>query len=555
MRGVEPCSDTRTVFLRDRLTPHRATLRSLLQRGSRRQLGIAAILSLLAAYAALVQGPGWNQNAHYSLTRALADGTPTIDRTQFETGPWYRTGDITLYKGHYYAAKAPGVAFASLPAYVSMNAAGAWNSGDSTRMLWFLGLWALILPAAIMLFLVRQIGDRLQPGTGTLAAVILGVATLVLPFSTLFFAHLLSASLGFAAFAVLWHEREGPSRLDRVVAGGVLAGLATTTEYPLALLAALLGLYAVTRPPRLQRAIAYGAGAVAGVLPLLLYQWWAFGSPTHFAYSDVVGGLNRTGKFGVNMPSFRVAMELLFSNIGLLRLSPVLALAVVGVVLLYRRGRREEALLVAAVGLAYLVYNAGYETPFGGHSPGPRFLIAILPFLALALCPVIARLPVTTFLLAAPSAVLMLAVTMSHPMENWDGGWFERIGDGNFSATVLGLFGRMPLDDLELPSSAHWYPLLLFFVPVACALAFAFAGSPRPRPSWQDALSGAACFLGWLAVQREAPRFLNGHGVSNGWAPFVVLLLAAAVAVVAIALPAAFGAGASSPTEGESSPA
>jgi hypothetical protein len=531
----------------------RGTLRALSQTRSSQRFGLAAIISVVVAYAVMVQGPGWNQNAHYALTRAISSGTPTIDRTQFETGPWYRTGDITFFKGHYYSAKAPGLAFASLPPYLPMKGLGVWNTGDSTRMLWFLGLWTVILPAALMLFLVRQIGDRLQPGSGTVAAVTLGVGTLVLPFSTMLFAHLLSAALGFAAFALLWHEREGPARLQRVAVAGLLAGLATTTEYPLALVAAFLGLYAVSRRPIVERGLAYAGGGVLGVLPLLLYQWWAFGSPTHFAYQDVVGGLNQSGTFGVNLPHFRVAMDLLFSNIGLLRLSPVLALAVLGIVFLYRQGRRADAFLIAAIGLAYLIYNAGYETPFGGNSPGPRFLIAILPFLALAIGPVFARLPVTTLLLAAPSAVLMVAVTATHPIENWDGQWFQRIGDGNFSATLFGLFGTMPLDALKLPSSAHWYPLLLLLVPILFALAMTAAERPPFRVSGEDVLSGTACLVGWLVVQHEAPRFLTGQRVGTAWAPLVVLLLAVAVAVFAIALPAVFPTGRASLGEGESS--
>ena len=47
--------------------------------------------------------------------------------------------------------------------------------------------------------------------------------------------------------------------------------------------------------------------------------------------------------------------------------------------LLYRRGRRAEALTIAAVALAFFVYDSGYWLPFGGGSPGPRFLIPVLP--------------------------------------------------------------------------------------------------------------------------------------------------------------------------------
>src|SRR5213078_477139 len=105
----------------------------------------------------------------------------------------------------------------------------------------------------------------------------------------LFFAHLLSALLGFAAFAVLWRERDGPPRLALVAAAGLLAGLAVTTEYPLALAGVVLGLYAVARSRPVRRGLAYAGGVAVGVAPLLAYDWWAFGSPTHVSYGDAVG--------------------------------------------------------------------------------------------------------------------------------------------------------------------------------------------------------------------------------------------------------------------------
>ena len=36
---------------------------------------------------------------------------------------------------------------------------------------------------------------------------------------------------------------------------------------------------------------------------------------------------------------------------------------------------------VGGLGLAYLLYNSGYWLPFGGGTPGPRFLVVTLPFL------------------------------------------------------------------------------------------------------------------------------------------------------------------------------
>src|SRR2546428_600060 len=80
-----------------------------------RRLEIGALVSFLFACAWLVQGPGFNQNAHYALVRAIARGKPYVDPYRDETG------DVTRYRGHWYAAKAPGLALVSLPPYALLH--------------------------------------------------------------------------------------------------------------------------------------------------------------------------------------------------------------------------------------------------------------------------------------------------------------------------------------------------------------------------------------------------------------------------------------------------
>src|SRR5439155_12450334 len=132
-----------------------------------------------------------------------------------------------------------------------------------TPLIWVLGLFGCVLPALGLMLLVRRLGDRLEPGYGAAAAVTLGLCTMLLPFSTLYFSHVLAALLGFAAFAVLWRERErGEGRLALVAVGGLLAGLAFAAEYPLALGGAILGLYAIGRAGhRIRRGLVYAGGA------------------------------------------------------------------------------------------------------------------------------------------------------------------------------------------------------------------------------------------------------------------------------------------------------
>jgi hypothetical protein len=400
-----------------------------------------AVLAVVLAYASLPQGIGWNQNAHYALVRALANGTPVIDRYRGETG------DVALVDGHYYASKAPGLAFATVVPFVVLDELGVRSvmarvpgASDSTvGMLWALGLVGVVLPGALLLLLIRRLAETLEPGLGTATAVTAGLGTLLLPFGTLFFAHVLSAALGFAAFALLWLERrrEVPARPGLVAASGLLAGLAITTEYPLAVVAVIVGIYAAAGGDLVRRATAYAGGVAVGLLPLAAYNWWAFGSPLTLSIENTVG---QPGRFGLEAPSFSTASELLFGRVGLLRMTPVVALGAVGVVLLYRRGQRAEALVIGSVAAAFLVWNSAYFDPFGGFSPGPRFLIPALPFLTVPLALTFARLPRTTIALGAFSVVMMVAVTISGPLLAFDGRWFDRIADGWFGGVPLLLF-------------------------------------------------------------------------------------------------------------------
>src|SRR5207253_8014849 len=100
---------------------------------------------------------------------------------------------------------------------------------------------------------------------------------------------------------------------------------------------------------------------------------------------------------------------------------------------------------------------------------------------------VVAARPATVALLAAPSALLMLAVTATHPIENWDGHWWHRVSQGTFSATVLAFHGVLPLDDQKLPESTSGWAMLLLLLSVLAALCLAIAARPRVRLSWGDA--------------------------------------------------------------------
>jgi hypothetical protein len=453
--------------------------------------GLAALVSLAVAYAILVPDTAWPENSHYALIRSLADGTPIIDRFARETG------DAAYFEGHLYSNKAPGLAFLALPLYLVLDWTGVRatlevQAGGQDAVMKLLSLWVVVVPAGLLLYLVRRLAGRVEPGFGTAAAVTLGLGTLILPYATTLYSHVLSAFLGFAAFSLLWRERNVTPKLGTVLAAGVLAGLAVTTEYPLVLVGVVLGFYAISGTDRLRSGLAYSVGALAGTLPLFLYNRWAFGSFAHLSYADQES--HSVGFLGLGVPRPSAGVELLLSSRGLLVCAPVLVAGAVGTVLLYRRGRRAEASVIGAVALVFLAYNSGWLLSiFGGpYEPGPRFLITALPFLAIPLAIAYRRFTAVTLGLAAASATLMTMATATSPPIGDDGDiglWLALFTAGDFRATVV-----TPSTDIG------WLALLAFLAPIAAALAFTAAATDWSRSSWRGPWPGVAALLVWGVI-------------------------------------------------------
>jgi hypothetical protein len=483
---------------------------------------------------------GWAQMAHYDQVQAFDKGQTQIDQWHWDTN------DKAWVDGHFYSVKSPGMAALTTPLYAAINGLGGdklaraavdnveqtahpkWaqdsvipleNYGynvergvrvqrivtESTPIVWALTLLASVIPAILLLLAVRWAADRFVPGYGTAAAITLGLATVVMTFAAEFFSHVISAGFAFAAFCLLMKERDKEPSLGLVAGAGLLAGLAVTFEFQTGLVGVVLFGYALSRKTDwLRRAGAYGAGAVAGALPMLAFNYWAFGNPLKLAYGYAVAfpgasghdvlGLNSHGFFGITAPRVDSAVSLLLAGRGLLVLTPIIVMAVVGVFMM-RRQHRAEANTILAIAAVYFVYNSGYWLPFGGGTPGPRFLIPALPFLAIGLAYAYKRLPALTLGLAIPSALMMLVGTLTYPLlgKQGVGTWADWVVQGRIEHTVLTAFGV----------TNAWLAIAPFVAAVLTSIVLAFRATPST--SLADYRFAVPALLTWACVSTVGP--------------------------------------------------
>jgi hypothetical protein len=352
----------------------------------------ALFVLALGVYAYFFQAGGWNQNAHFDLTRAIVEEhTVVLDDYIDNTGDW------SVANHHYYSNKAPGLGLLAVPVYAAVHPLA--HGGRVRGWIVHLGAYlstivCVALPAAVavaMLFRVALVMGA-PPAAAAGLCVAWAFGTLALPYATLLYSHQLTASLLFTAFGLLVTARAaGRFGTARMLAVGLFLGLAVATEYPTALAVAVIAGYAlaVVQPRQRLAWAALGAG-----LPLFLlaaYHTAAFGGPLTTGYGTSGDRARDGGLFiGIALPSARVLGKVLFSpGRGLLTHAPWLVLGVLGAIRFVQdRARRHEGLACLGVIVLGLAFNSSLTQPgdwAAGRGVGTRHLVPSLPFYVLGL--------------------------------------------------------------------------------------------------------------------------------------------------------------------------
>lgn len=374
--------------------------------------------------------PRWadnNQNSRLNMVVAVVDdGTFRIDRYVHGQLGYGKTVDYAKVGGHYYSDKAPGAAFLGIPIYAGLRFALDWpvmdrlterlanseafkatlrESGSSVmqdKVRYAVAQVALsfltnAVPSALLCVLLYQLarGFGARPSASAFVALAYGLLTPAFAYANAFYGHQLSATLLVAAFYLIFTLGQSgapqPSAL-RSLAIGLLLGYSVVTEFPAALVAGILTLYAIY--VYLRRAagghlVWVFIGLAACTAALMIYNNAIFGGPFKLGYSssELWQQQHSAGFMSLTLPHWEAAFGITFSPFrGLFVLSPIMLLALPGFVLWWHSGEARAACLVSLFSaLAMFLFNASSIMWWGGFAVGPRYFLPGLPFMALAL--------------------------------------------------------------------------------------------------------------------------------------------------------------------------
>ena len=394
-----------------------------------RQIENAIFLIPFVTYAYFYQGSDQSIACRFDLMRSM------LEKSALWINDFcgYNTADIITVGGHIYSVKAPGTSFTALIPWVifklvlmplqTTHEALYWAFASYLTTLFTTGL-LISISCVVMYRFARYLGA--SDGRAAGVALILGLATIAFPYATELTGEPVAAACVFIAFYLVATFNTRPSAA-RAFAAGFLAGLAVLNDYPVFLVAAAIGVYALFKLPEWKPLGAFSAGALLTAAIMLAYNWGAFGSPLFFSYQAFKLADNRqfpeqaVGFVGLTYPKARILWNVLLDpQRGLFFCNPVLLLSILGVAYFARlRQWRAEFVVTVYSFVVLILFNAAYGESIvswgGGTATGPRQIVASVPFMVLALAFLPAASNFLLGALGAISAAIMLMATATNP--------------------------------------------------------------------------------------------------------------------------------------------
>lgn len=284
------------------------------------------------------------------------------------------TQDKSEVDKHFYSEKAPLPAIVTAPVYsVLFWLSGEEKSENQVRLALFAGaLFCSAIPYVLFLtFLFSKLLSVLSVPKATLYATLPVYGSFVWIFAGTFFSHVFSGVL--LVFALYFLE----SRKSYFLAG-IFSGLAFLSEFPIAVVVGLWGLFILYKTKSMHSFVEFSSGVLPSLIFLFIYNFSLTGSPFVMLY-DRVESMESWSRFGLGLPNPKVAWELIFSQYrGLIFYMPVLAFFLFILIresAFFKSAFYNNYLIIPC--LAYFLVFSSYHDWWGGWSYGPRQLLPV----------------------------------------------------------------------------------------------------------------------------------------------------------------------------------
>jgi hypothetical protein len=353
------------------------------------------ILLMIALYILPLSGAPADTNPNEVVRIELATSIAFWARFDLEDSAaiYGLSEDVSIRDGKLYSDKAPGLSMISAPVVWIINPILGRAPSSDLPAYWplrhALTMLLLALPTVALAFLVAAAVPEINPKHRIAYALIAALTTPLWTYGTVYFGHASAALFISVAWFLLldFPGQDSPLGPRRAALGGAVAGFSIATEYPTALLVAVIFATLLVRrtPPLLLVGVA--AGAFAGTLPALVYHQIAFGAPWITGYSFKAASdfqaIIAHGAFGISWPSAEALWGISFgARRGIFYYCPLLLLTPLGLWwMVEKRGWRDAGPILTAT-TAYVLFAAGFVDWPAGWCAAARHLVPIVPLAA-----------------------------------------------------------------------------------------------------------------------------------------------------------------------------
>jgi hypothetical protein len=321
------------------------------------------------------------------------------------------------------------------------------------------GLITLVFAMAPLSALGGVVFFKVLEGTGLTRTLALGGTALYALGTPIFFRsaylnqNIAVGIVGFIALALLWNPGKWSawSRRTRLIVAGICGGFALLCDYSGGLTLAAMGGYALWTltdeepfPVAVRQSLWYVVGAFGPIMLLWYYQWAAFGfpfyPPQHYMPPVEWSDLGYQGVTGPQADLFALLMA--DPRYGLLVTTPIALLALAAPFVAWRSDTfvpRREILVALGLTAAYVAFFSMVQYTRLQYITGIRYLLPVVPLVALASMVVLMRIPrVLAYGVAFVSFVINWGLAMGRFQEQ----------EGSILATLVRVF----VGGLQLPA-------------------------------------------------------------------------------------------------------